>query len=148
MSPTDVQLRPADPDDAAALADVHLTSRRAASMPPSVHADDEALPWLAGRIGTDEVWVAEVEGRVVAYLRMTPAWLDDLYVAPEHAGQGIGSMLLDLAKSRRPDGFSLWVFESNTPARAFYAAHGLTEREHTDGSDNEEQAPDLRMSWP
>ncbi|MCW2814519.1 MAG: hypothetical protein JWN84_1974 [Nocardioides sp.] len=148
MSPAEVQLRPAVRDDAAALADVHLRSRRAAPMPPSVHADHEALPWLAGRVGADEIWVAEVEDRVVAYLRMTPTWLDDLYVAPEHAGQGIGSMLLDLAKAQRPDGFSLWVFESNTPARAFYAAHGLTEREHTDGSDNEEKAPDLRMSWP
>ena len=42
-------------------------------------------------------------------------WLDDLYVAPAHAGQGIGSALLDLVKAQRPGGFCLWVFESNTP---------------------------------
>ena len=39
------------------------------------------------------------------------------------------------------------MFESNAPARAFYARHGLVEREHTDGSENEERAPDLRMAW-
>jgi chorismate mutase len=56
--------------------------------------------------------------------------------------------LLDLAKSRRPDGFALWVFVSNAPARGFYHRRGLVELEHTDGSDNEERAPDVRMAWP
>jgi GNAT superfamily N-acetyltransferase len=142
-----VLLRPGTREDAPAVAEVHLASRRAAAMPPSVHEDHELLPFLADRMATDEVWVAEVDGEVVGYLRMTPTWLDDLYVAPGHAGQGIGSALLDLAKARRPDGFSLWVFEMNAPARAFYRRHGLVEREHTDGRDNEERAPDLRMSW-
>ena len=51
-------------------------------------------------------------------------------------------------KARRPRGFALWVFESNAPARAFYARHGLLELEHTDGADNQERSPDLRMAWP
>ncbi|WP_139981051.1 GNAT family N-acetyltransferase [Nocardioides litoris] len=144
---TDVLVRPAAPDDAPAVAAVHLAARRTASMPPSPHPDDEALTFLRGRMALDETWVAEVAGEVVAYLRMTDTWLDDLYVHPDHAGHGVGSTLLDVAKARRPDGFSLWVFEVNTPARAFYARHGLVEREHTDGRDNDEQAPDLRMSW-
>jgi hypothetical protein len=50
-------------------------------------------------------------------------------------------------KTLRPDGFGLWVFTSNTPARAFYAGHGFVETERTDGSDNEEHAPDVRMEW-
>jgi GNAT superfamily N-acetyltransferase len=145
---SDVHARPATPADAESVADVHLAARATAAMPPGIHTDSEVREFLAGRLDHDEVWVAEVDGRVVGYLRMTPTWLDDLYVAPSHAGQGIGSLLLDLAKARRPAGFSLWVFETNTPARAFYARHGLVEREHTDGRDNEERAPDLRMSWP
>lgn len=144
----DLLLRPATDADAAAVAAVHLASRNSAPMPPSVHADDEAYPWLAGRLREDEVWVAEVAGQVVGYARLTGAWLDDLYVLPTHAGRGVGSALLDLAKARRPDGFCLWVFETNRPARDFYARHGLVELEHTDGSGNEEKAPDLRMAWP
>jgi len=116
-------------------------------MPASVHHDDEALPWLTQRLGIDEVWVAESAGAIVAYVRLTDEWLDDLYVVPDQAGRGIGSALLALAQARRPDGFGLWVFEVNTPARAFYAAHGLVEVERTDGSDNEERAPDLRVVW-
>jgi GNAT superfamily N-acetyltransferase len=87
-------------------------------------------------------------GEVVGYARFTATWLDDLYVVPGHAGSGIGSALLDLVKSLRPGGFQLWVFEMNAPARAFYARHGLVERERTDGSGNEESAPDIRMEWP
>lgn len=146
--PTEVLLRLADDCDAGAVADVHLEARRAASMPPPVRADDAVRSWLSGRLQEDEVWVAEIDGRVVGYLRLTPTWLDDLYVAPPHTGVGLGSALLDLAKSLRPDGFCLWVFEENLPARAFYRRHGLVELEGTDGSDNEEHAPDVRVAWP
>ena len=148
-SPTgEVLLRPATEEDAVTIADVHLASRRAAAMPPPVHSDEEVHAWLAARVREDEVWVAEADGRVVAYARLTETWLDDLYVLPEDAGRGVGSALIELAKARRPHGFCLWVFEVNEPARRFYARHGLVELERTDGSANEERAPDLRVAWP
>ena len=53
-----------------------------------------------------------------------------------------------MVTSLRPDGFCLWVFESNTPARAFYPGRGCVELERTDGSANEEKAPDIRVAWP
>ena len=140
-------IRPAAGSDAAGVTAVQLRSRAAAPMPAGIHSEAEVRAFLTGRIETDEVWIAEVAGEVVGYVRWTPTWLDDLYVLPEHAGQGVGTALLDLVKAQHPDGFGLWVFEMNTPARAFYARHGLVEVEHTDGSDNEEQAPDVRMSW-
>ncbi|HWJ09564.1 MAG TPA: GNAT family N-acetyltransferase [Nocardioides sp.] len=146
----DLQLRPATADDAARVAEVHLRARAAAPMPPSVHADDRVRTWLASRVagaGGDEVWVAESGGRVVGYARFTRTWLDDLYVDPDHARQGIGSALLDVVKARHPGGFGLWVFVSNQPALAFYVRHGLVERERTDGSANAERAPDVRMEW-
>lgn len=144
----DLQLRPATESDAAAVTAVHLSSRREAAMPAGVHTDDEVGAWLAARLRDDEVWVAESDGAVVGYARMTATWLDDLYVAPEHARQGVGAALLDLVKAQRPAGFCLWVFEMNAPARAFYARHGLVELERTDGSANEEGEPDVRMAWP
>ncbi len=149
MAPSDdVSLRPASEADAEAVSAVHVASRRAAAMPPSIHEDHEHLPFLRGRMAAgEEVWVAEADGAVVGYARMTDTWLDDLYVLPAHAGHGIGSMLLDLVKARRPAGFALWVFEVNTPARGFYARHGLVEVERTDGSGNEEKQPDIRMEW-
>lgn len=141
-------IRPAGPEDAAVVAGIHLASRAEAAMPPGVHTDDEVRGWLAGRLREDDVWLAEVDGQPAGYARCTPTWLDDLYVAPGYARRGVGSALLDLVKAQRPAGFCLWVFEMNTPARGFYARHGLIELERTDGSANEERAPDIRMAWP
>ncbi len=145
--PTDLVLRPATAADGPRLADVHLAARAAAPMPPGVHPPDDVRRWLTSRIAVDEVWVAEVDDGVVGYARFTDTWLDDLYVHPDHACRGVGSALLDLVKARRPAGFSLWVFASNAPARAFYARRGLVEVVWTDGADNEEKAPDVRMDW-
>ena len=142
-------LREADEGDSSAVAEVHLSARRAAAMPPPVHTDDAIRSWLDGRLqSADTVWVAEVDGGVAGYARFTESWLDDLYVAPALAGRGIGSALLDVVKQQRPGGFCLWVFEMNSPAREFYARRGLVELERTDGSGNEERAPDIKMAWP
>ncbi len=146
---SDLWLRPAEPGDAAALAAVHVAARRAAPMPDPVHGEADVARWLAARLETDEVWVADLADHgVVGYARLTPGWLDDLYVAPVAARRGVGGALLDLVKAREPDGFCLWVFASNAPARAFYSGHGLVELESTDGSANEEGAPDVRLAWP
>jgi len=146
-------IRPAAVDDLSAMADVFVAARDAAvpAMPPSIHPPHEVRAFYAGLDlvgGEREGWVAEDGRGIVAFAEFKGDWLDSLYVRPDAQGEGIGSALLDVAKVVRPEGFSLWVFESNAPARGFYARHGLVEREHTDGSGNEERAPDLRMEWP
>ena len=74
--------------------------------------------------------------------------MQSLYVAPGHTGAGIGGLLLDLAKSLRPAGLGLYVFESNARAQAFYARHGFVEVGRGDGAENEEGAPDVELAWP
>lgn len=144
----EVLIRPAGLDDADAIADLYTAARIAAVpfMPPALHTNAEDRRWFVARLsdGEHEAWVAEGED-LLGFALITPTWLHGLYVDPAHRGEGIGSALLDLVKSLRPDGFGLWVFESNTPARAFYARHGLVEVERTDGAENEERAPDIRM---
>jgi chorismate mutase/ribosomal protein S18 acetylase RimI-like enzyme len=145
----DVLLRSATTDDAEEITELYLATRRAAvpAMPPQLHAHDSVVAFMTGVIVDKEVWVAEIDD-IVGFATLAEAFLDALYVGPAHQGLGIGTALLDLAKARRPDGFALWVFASNLPARGFYRRHGLVELEHTDGSGNEERAPDLRMAWP
>lgn len=146
MGATDLLIRRAEAEDAPRLARIHLDARLEA-MPPTIHPEHEVVEWVTGNIDRDEVWVAEVDGQPAAYLRLTEAFLDDLYVHPDHKRAGIGTALLELAMARMPGGFQLWVFEMNQPARAFYARHGLVEVERTDGADNEEKMPDIRMEW-
>ncbi len=153
MTSPDLAVRPATAADAPDLASLFLAARRASqpAMPPPVHTPEQVHAWfgelLGGVGGGRETWVAEREG-ILGYLILDPEWLDSLYVRPEETGQGIGTVLLDLAKSLRPGGFGLWVFESNQPAQRFYQRHGLLRLERTDGSDNEEGVPDIAMAWP
>jgi GNAT superfamily N-acetyltransferase/chorismate mutase len=148
MPTEDLSLRRADESDAETVASIHLSSRREAAMPPAIHTEEEVRHWLGGRLRTDEVWLATIDDRPAGYARVTSSWLDDLYVAPAYAGHGVGSALLELVKAQHPDGFCLWVFEMNLPARRFYAHRGLVDLEHTDGSGNEEREPDVKMAWP
>lgn len=146
---TDASLRLADHADLPAIAEVYLAARAAAAMPPGIHPPDAVRAWVGTwDLSQRDVWVAESHGEIVGFANLTPTWLDGLYVDPDAQRGGIGSALVELAKSVRPDGFGLWVFEINDPARAFYRGHGFVELERTDGTANEEHAPDLKMVWP
>lgn len=148
---TDLALRPASAADLPSLAEIHLAARRSAgdAFPPGVHDDDDVRAWVSGwDLTTYDVWLATRGGHVAGYSRGTPTWLDDLYVHPDHQGSGVGTALFETVTAHRPDGFCLWVFESNEPARAFYRRHGCLELERTDGAGNEERAPDIRVAWP
>lgn len=145
----DASVRLATEADLTAVAEVYLTARDAASMPARIHSADDVRAWVGSwDLSARDVWVAETGTVVVGFANLTPTWLDGLYVAPEAQGAGIGATLLDLAKAVRPDGFGLWVFEVNHPARALYQRHGFLELERTDGAANEEHAPDVKMVWP
>lgn len=146
----DLELRPAEEADADTLAGLFLAAREAAypAMPRPVHPVESVHRWFRDLVRSwRETWVAEREGAVAGYLVLEHAWLDSLYVRPGATGQGIGTALLELAKALRPEGFGLWVFESNEPARRFYRRHGMVELRRTDGRENEEQAPDVEMAW-
>lgn len=150
LAHADLVLRAAGPEDAAALTELFVAAREAAypAMPRSVHTPEEVRAWF-GQIldGGRETWLAERDGGVAGFLVLDRAWLDSIYVRPDLTGAGVGAVLLDLAKSLRPDGWGLWVFESNEGARRFYRRHGLVELRHTDGSGNEEGEPDVEMAW-
>lgn len=150
MPPEDLTLRLATLEDLPAVAEVFLASRAGAvpSMPPVADPGD-ARRWVLGwDLTVSEVWLALDASGPVGFASVEHDWLAALYVLPSRLRTGVGSALLEVVKAIRPDGFALWVFESNGPARAFYARHGLVSLEHTDGADNLERSPDLRMAWP
>ncbi len=145
----DLTVRPATEDDLPEIAELFIATRRDAVplMPPTVSGDAEIREWFTRTGPSKEIWVAE-DSEIAGFAMLDGPWLEALYVGPQRQGTGVGSLLLDLAKAQRPDGFGLWVFASNTHARGFYHRHGLVELEHTDGSANAERSPDVRMAWP
>jgi putative acetyltransferase len=142
-------IRRATPEDAPALADIHVRARsESMSYLPDTHSPEEVLAWIKEVMPQhEEVWVAEDEGRVIGFFALSDDLLYHLYVYPELQGQGAGSALFDVVKELRPDGFRLWVFQRNTQAREFYEHRGMRVVELTDGSGNEEREPDALYEW-
>ena len=150
-APSQVSVRRAVPEDGPGVAALYTAARVAAvpQMPPALHTAEEDVVFFSRRMTDDEVttWIAEADGEIIGFALCTPTFLDGLYVRPELKGQGIGSLLLDVVEATHPDGYELWVFESNVGARRLYERRGLAEVERTDGSGNEEKAPDVRLAW-
>jgi GNAT superfamily N-acetyltransferase len=145
----DIELRRAGPDDTSSIAEVYLASFRATYDFTFVHTDDQVRRWLGDVVlPTEEVWVAAgPDGEVVAMMALTSDMVDQLYVAPDWTGRGIGGRLLALAKAQRPTGLDLYTFLANAGAQRFYERNGFVEVCRGDGSGNEEGQPDVRYAW-
>lgn len=74
-----------------------------------------------------DLYVALRGDRVVGMLALKPGVgiLDQIFVAPEEQGKGVGRALLELAKQLMPAGFHLRIDASNDQARRFYEAEGM-----------------------
>ena len=146
----DVEIRPARANDAAGIGDVYMASFAATYDFPRAHSDADTRRWIAEvLLPSREVWVATAakQGPIVAMMALTDEMLDQLYVSPGRTAQGIGSRLIGLAQSRRPNGLDLYTFQVNRGARRFYERHGFVEVASSDGSETEERQPDVRYAW-
>ncbi|KES04140.1 histone acetyltransferase [Streptomyces toyocaensis] len=138
------------PPDAEAAAGVWLRSF-AAALPSVVRprSDEEVREYFRHvLVPLRETWVARTaDDGVIGVLVLDGEELEQLYLDPAWRGRGVGDRFVALAKERSPGGLSLWTFQVNTPAHRFYARHGFTAVEWTDGSGNEEREPDVRYVW-
>ncbi len=123
-------------------------------------AFDQALPWLAGLHTPEEdrqffrtrlfraceIWGAADGPGLVGIIAFREGWIDQLYVLPTAQRRGIGTDLLDVARSKFAR-LQLWTFQRNAQARRFYESRGFVLVEETDGAGNEEREPDARYLW-
>ena len=139
-------IRRATADDAPAIGLIHARAKDAMTYLPRI--PDEDRPRLGGWfLERHELWVADEDGEVVAYMGLRGDELSHLYVAPDAQNRGVGTTLVDHAKSLRPDRLELWVFQQNEGARRFYERHGFGLVRLTDGRDNMERTPDALYEW-
>ncbi len=97
-------------------------------------------------LNDNRVWVVEQNGRAVAFMAMRNDFIDHLYVDPECQRQGVGKMLLDLAREKSPDHVWLYTLQINANARAFYEKNGFT-AEKFGVSPAPESEPDVEYHW-
>lgn len=143
----DLTIRPAEIDDAEAVAQAHVATWQAAYeglMPADFLA---ALDWRE-RLESTRTWLGSprpdvatlvaVRGHVLGFSTFGPVRDEDLipdnygeiyaiYVLPEAWSTGAGSGLLkaSLRAMSAYDVVALWVLEANVRARRFYQRHGF-----------------------
>ena len=135
-------LRPANPDDALAVAGVHVRSWQAAyrGLLPDAYLDqlrpeDRAARYDFGTLDPlkPKTTVAIADGSVLGFATVAPCRDPDLpgfgelyalYVDPDQWGRGIGAALISAARSSLYQiGFrnaGLWVLAGNVRAERFY----------------------------
>lgn len=146
----DADIRPASPDDAAAIAAVHVSSFLAAYA----HLATTHRSAANGLAGRTEVWerllrqtdgghatlVATQDGAVCGFVRIGPSPDDDgaghifsIHVSPDMTGRGLGGRLMEAAvASLARAGFrraTLWVVADNPATRRFYERLGWQEED-------------------
>jgi ribosomal protein S18 acetylase RimI-like enzyme len=74
-----------------------------------------------------DVHLAWDDGKLVGLLalRLASGCLDQLFIAPQAQGRGLGRVLLDFAKNRLPNGLWLRTAADNVRACRFYERNGL-----------------------
>jgi ribosomal protein S18 acetylase RimI-like enzyme len=82
---------------------------------------------------------------LVGFGAFTPDAVMQLYVHVAHLGRGIGTRLLDIAKSASHGKLWLYTFVTNTNAQRFYERHGFDVVER--GFEPVMQLGDLRYEW-
>lgn len=142
-------IRRAVASDADGIGDVWLSSWRATFDFEPGHPDEDVRSWLATElVPVTEAWVAvDPSERLVAMMALSGTMVEQLYIAPDWIGRGLGRRLIELAKERRPAGLDLHCFAVNGRARRFYERHGFEAVAFGDGSGNEEGQPDVRYAW-
>lgn len=144
MNTVTIDIRKADPRDAAAIADVHSEAWRGAYQGIIPH---RALTAMINRRGPDwwanairraaTVLVIEIGGRIAGYTTIgrnrarelkQQGEIYELYLRPEYQGIGLGSRLFAAARRRLAEhglkGLVVWALEENQNALAFYEGAG------------------------
>jgi ribosomal protein S18 acetylase RimI-like enzyme len=143
-----VNLRPATPADAPALAEVHVASWHGAyrGIVPESHLEGFTVKRRTERFreslasGAEETYVAERDNQVLGFLTLgdcrdpdvdhqTTGEIWGIYLAPKHWRKGIGRFLCkqgeSMLASRGRSAATLWVLAANNQARRFYEAMGF-----------------------
>jgi putative acetyltransferase len=93
-----------------------------------------------------EVFGAFDDSTLVGIIAFRRDWIDQLYVLPGLQRRGVGTALLDVARSTYSS-LHAWTFQRNAVARSFYESRKFLKIRETDGSDNAEKEPDILYFW-
>ena len=127
----DLQIHRAKPEQAQELTQIALAAKRHWGYPERwMELWKPQLTFTPEYFKENESWVAETSNTPIAFYTLLEkggnAWIENLWVSPEHIGKGVGKRLfshaLDLARQR---GFGRLQLEADPNAIGFYEAMGM-----------------------
>jgi GNAT superfamily N-acetyltransferase len=123
-APLDISICAYSNADFEAVIATWFASGRSIGVSAPTTLDDLRERWPRELAAGSTAYVAKAESTVVGFFGFKNDTLEQLYVAPQHQGRGVGKTLLDFAKSQMPGGFHL-----STPVvgrgSKFYEREGL-----------------------
>jgi ribosomal protein S18 acetylase RimI-like enzyme len=139
-------IRTADPHDSTQIAGILSGFIDATSWMPRLYSRAEEL-CFADTLIRDHTTYVYISGtkEVLGFITLKPPEVLCLYVHQNHLRMGIGQALLQAAQNSNAT-LELFTFQTNAPARAFYAAQGFHEIGFTQG-ENDEGLPDVKLRW-
>lgn len=110
------------------------------------HPFDKQVGYFRDHVlATCELRVALDGSSLAGFIAATPTRIDQLYVRVGQHRRGVGTALLEWAKSRSAGSLELYTFARNGVARAFYERHGFVVERH--GFEPEWQLDDVLYRW-
>lgn len=141
-----LHLRPATAADAPACARIISDWIDATDWMPRLHTTKSITSHYRDTVFIKRIaTVAETDGEVLGLLALDGGTDEITALFVKLRGRGIGTTLLQAAKTGR-DQLSMWMFQANNGARRFYARHGFAYLKRTNG-ENEEALTDIRLGW-
>jgi ribosomal protein S18 acetylase RimI-like enzyme len=124
-----MNIRPARPDEYDDIARIWMESWVSTGL---AEASNFLLANLRARVAREiegdwDLFVADDNGRLAAMLALQPRdnYLDQLFVAPEDQGRGLGRQLLAFTRHRMPDEIWLRCVRENEKAWRWYEREGF-----------------------
>ena len=145
-----ITIRPYISDDFDAVTRLWRAAREATFpefMRKHPHTFEEDCDYFRNVIlANNDVWVMDVEGRVVGFIAIAGDFVDQLYIHPDFQRRGLGKELLDFAKERSPEHVWLYTLQINANGRAFYEKNGFV-AVRFGVSPAPESEPDVEYHW-
>ncbi|AQS59999.1 N-acetyltransferase [Desulforamulus ferrireducens] len=112
-------------DDAELIKIWYEASIIAHSFIPSTFWEAEKKSIQEKYLPLAETYVKEIDGQIVGFISLIEDYIGGLFVHPNCQGKGVGTELINKAKSLRPK-LTVEVYQENTKAQRFYGKCGFT----------------------